>query len=327
MTQRINRAVEYLLARGNLPVLYWLKKDILEISYEREQKNLRKYALRVRLFETQRGDGSWCDRTIDKPTAQTKAWVIIDTLKNLFHLYDFGCSVREEGISRAINFLLSLQTKEGDFRGAFYNEYVPTFHALALEILCRFGLDKDKRVQRGFRWLADHRQDDGGWIIPYQVRQPYRLEKQYRLPTPASPGPLQFESSLPSSARVTGIVLRAFAESPTWRGKKIVRQAAELLANRLFEPDCYESNPTRETWEELHYPFWTTDVLIVLDVLSRLGFTTDHPKVGQAVDCLLRKQNSLGFWECSNHAATFEDHLWVTLSVLRVLKRLGLIRS
>ncbi len=28
-----------------------------------------------------------------------------------------------------------------------------------------------------------------------------------------------------------------------------------------------------------------------------------------SVDCLLRKPNSLGFWEGSNQAATFENHL------------------
>jgi hypothetical protein len=327
MTQQINRAIEFLLARGNLPVLYWLKKDILEISYEREQKNLRKFAHRVRLFETQRADGSWCERLTEKGTAQSKAWTVIDTLKNLFYLYDYGCTFREEGVVRAVEFLFSTQTKEGDFRGAFYNEYVPTFHALALEILCRFGLDRDRRVQRGFRWIAEHRQRDGGWVIPYQVHNCSQSEKPYRLPTPSASGPFQFDPSLPSSSRVTGIVLRAFAESPSWRGKKAVRQAAEWLSNQLFEPDRYETNPWRESWLELHYPFWTTDVLSVLDVLSRLNFSPDHPKISRGLDGLLRRQNAQGFWESSNQGANFEDHLWITLSVLRVLKRFGLLRA
>ncbi len=327
MTKRINRAVEFLLARGNLPILYWLKKDILEISYEREQRNLRKYALRVRLLETQRPDGSWCERVAEKENARTRAWAIIDTLKNLFHLYDYGCTLRDEGIARATEFLFSTQTKEGDFRGAFYDEYVPTFHALALEILCRFGLDRDRRVQRGFRWIVDHRQADGGWVIPYQVHNRLRWEKMPRASTPPSYNPVQFDPALPSSLRVTGIILRPFAESPTWRGSKVARQAAEWLAQKLLEPDCYEENPYRETWAELHYPFWTTDVLSVLDVLSRLHFTADHPKIQGAIECLLRKQNSQGFWECSNQEASFEDHLWVTLSVLRVLKRFGFIPS
>lgn len=327
MKQQLNRAIEFLLARGNLPVLFWLKKDILEISYDREQKNLRKYAHRVRLFETQRADGSWCERVIDKGNIQSRTWVIIDTLKNLFHLYDYGCTLRDEGVSKAAEFLFSTQTKEGDFRGAFYNEYVPTFHALALEILCRFGLDRDKRVQRGFRWLIDHRQMDGGWIIPYQVHNSRYKDKGYRLPTPLTGDPIPFDASLPSSARVTGIALRPFVESASWRNKKVVRQSAEWLANHLFKPDCYESNPGRDTWQELHYPFWTTDMLSVLDLLSRLNFSPDHPKISQALDCLLRRQDPQGFWECSSQGASFEDNLWVTLSVLRIFKRFGLIKS
>lgn len=326
MKQQINRAIEFLLARGNLPILFWLKKDILEISYEREQKNLKKFAHRVRLFETQRPDGSWCDRVIDKITIQSRAWIIIDTLKNLFHLYDYGCTLKDEGVTKGAEFLFSTQTKEGDFRGAFYNEYVPTFHALALEILCRFGFDRDKRVQRGFRWLIDHRQKDGGWIIPYQVHN-NRQKGGYRLPTPSSGQPIPFDDSLPSSVRVTGIVLRPFVESSTWRNKKIVRQSAEWLASRLFEPDSYELHPERDAWLELHYPFWTTDILSVLDLLSRLNFSPDHPKIAQSLECLLKKQNPQGFWECSNHGAGFEDHLWVTLSVLRIFKRFGLIKS
>ncbi|MCX7974192.1 MAG: terpene cyclase/mutase family protein [Candidatus Aminicenantes bacterium] len=327
MKQQINRAIEFLLARGNLPILFWLKKDILEISYDREQKNLRKYAHRVRLFETQRPDGSWCERVLEKSGIHSRAWIIIDTLKNLFYLYDYGCTLKDEGVVKAINFLFSIQTKEGDFRGAFFNEYVPTFHALALEILCRFGLEKDKRVQRGFRWLIEHRQKDGGWVIPYQIINNRRNEKPFRWPTPTATEPIPFDLSLPSSARTTGITLRPFVESVSWKNKKVVRQSAEWLANQLFEADCYDNQPGRDSWTELHYPFWTTDILSVLDLLSRLNFSTEHPKISQALDCLLKKQNPQGFWECSNQGASFEDHLWVTLSVLRIFKRFSLVKT
>ena len=42
MRTRTNKAIEFLLARGNLPILYWLKKDILEVPVDREFKNLKK---------------------------------------------------------------------------------------------------------------------------------------------------------------------------------------------------------------------------------------------------------------------------------------------
>ena len=49
MKFNINKAIEFLLARGNLPILYWLKKDILEVPVDREYKNLKKYATRIRI--------------------------------------------------------------------------------------------------------------------------------------------------------------------------------------------------------------------------------------------------------------------------------------
>src|SRR4030065_1145134 len=142
-TMRFNtaKAIEFLLARGNLPILFWLKRDILNVPIDRESKNMRKYAQRVRILETQKPDGSWWEKRSDTPIYWERTLYRVDTLRNLYRLYDYGCTIREEGVQRALEFLFFLQSKEGDFRGTVLTLSTPTFHALTLEMLCLYGLD------------------------------------------------------------------------------------------------------------------------------------------------------------------------------------------
>lgn len=319
--------LEFLLARGSLPLLYWLKKDILDVPVDRESKNLRKFASRVRILETQQPDGSWWDKRSDTPLHWERTLYRVDTLRNLYRLYDYGCTLGDEGIQKSADFLFSLQTKEGDFRGTVLNEYTPTFHALVLEILCRYELDKDRRVQKGFRWLLENRQRDGGWAL-------YR-----RQPTNGNQGrpasmlingkgqPYKPSRSQHFSHHVTGMILRAMAESATWRRTKDARQVGEMLLGCFFCDEVYGDKTFPSDWEQICYPFWNTDILASLDALSKIGFSADNPTIGKGLSWIMRKQNDQGYWECGNGKATLEDHLWVTLAVLRILKRFELLKT
>lgn len=320
-----NKAIEFLLARGNLPILYWLKKDILEVPVEREYRNLQKYAVRIRILKTQRPDGGWSRRKYEGHPRWEKSYYIVDTLRNALRLYNYGCSLEEEGIKKAVKFLFSAQTKEGDFRGAYLNEYAPTYHALTLEILCLYGFDKDKRTQNGFRWIINNRQDDGGWVIPYRTIDKKELKSRYNFEAQLKLKPVKPDKSQPFSHLVTGMVLRAFAASPTWRKSKEAWKAGDLLLTRFFKPDKYEDRRLSSFWEEITYPFWATDILSSLDSLSRIGFDVKDEKIHQALRWLQRKQNKEGYWEPGTVKSSLEDHLWITLSVLRVLKRFGFL--
>ncbi len=320
-----SKSVEFLLARGSLPVLYWLKKDILEVPVDREARNLRKFASRIRILETQKPDGSWWEKRSDTPVHWERTLYRVDTLRNLYRLYDYGCTVKEEGIQKALHFLFTLQSKEGDFRGTVLNEHTPTFHSLALEILCRYGLDKERRVQKGFRWIIKNRQKDGGWAI--FNRRPAKENghpgASFR-PNPRAQ-PFKPSKSTPFSHHVTGLVLRAFAESPIWRKSKEAKLAGEMLMRCFFCDEVYEDRTFPSDWEKICYPFWNTDVLSSLDSLSKVGFSAENEIIQKGLSWLVKRQNSQGFWECGNGKAVFEDHLWVTLAVLRVLKRFGLL--
>lgn len=320
------KSVEFLLARGSLPILFWLKKDILDVPVDREAKNLRKFAARVRILESQKPDGSWWDKRSDTPVDWESTLYRMDTLRNLSRLYDFGCSFKDEGVQKAMDFLFCLQSKEGDFRGTVLNEHTPTFHALVLEILCCYGLDKDRRVQKGFQWMLTNRQRDGGWAL---FSPCHSLDKPASTSGPRRPPrgqPFKPLKSQPFSHHVTGMMLRAFAESPTWRNSQEARQAGEILLGCFFQDEVYKDRTYPSDWEKISYPFWNTDILSSLDALSKIGFSAEEEMIQKGLNWLIKGQNSHGFWECGNKKATLEDYLWVTLAALRVLKRFGLFK-
>lgn len=325
MKVNTNKAIEFLLARGNLPVLYWLKKDILEVPVDREYKNLQKFAARIRILESQRANGGWCRKEYEGNPRKERSFTIVETLRNAFRLYDYACDLELDETKRMVDFIFSTQTGEGDFRGAYFNEYAPTYHALTLEVLCLFELDGDKRVQKGFRWLQKNRQSDGGWVIPYRTIDKSELKERYKLEAQRGLKPVKPEPEKPYSHLVTGMVLRALAVSPTWKKHKDARKAGELVIERFFKPDKYEDRQSARFWEEACYPFWATNILSSLDSLARIGFTLEHPKVKKAFEWLMKRQDSQGYWKAGSKKATLEDHLWVTLSVLRVMKRLGFL--
>ncbi len=320
-----NKAIEFLLARGNLPILYWLKKDILEVPIDREFKNLQKFASRIRILKSQKPNGGWGKRKYEGHPRWEKSYYIVDTLKNMFKLYNFGCTLKDEGIKKAIKFVFSTQSKAGDFRGAYLNEYAPTYHALSLEILCLFGHDKDEKIQKAFRWISNNRQNDGGWVIPYRTIDQDQLKNRYNYEAQLKLDPIKPDTSRPFSHLVTGMVLRALAASPTWSKSKEARKAGQLLLSRFFKPDKYNDRWLPSFWEELTYPFWATDILGSLDSLSKIGFSVENENLQKGLNWILKQQNKQGYWETGNPKSSIEDHLWVTFAVLRVLKRFGLL--
>jgi hypothetical protein len=107
-----------------------------------------------------------------------------------------------------VEFLLSLQTGEGDIRGIYGNQYATTYVGAILELVVKAGYADDPRVGATFDWLLATRQSDGGWAIPTRTcglgfRDGLDLE---RYPEPLTP-----DVSKPFSHLVTGMVLARVA--------------------------------------------------------------------------------------------------------------------
>jgi hypothetical protein len=323
----LHKAIEFLLSRGNLPILYWLKKDILKVPVDREFKNLCKFGVRLRILACQREDGSWRKDKVKAPSLENQPEFLIETLKNAYKLYDYGCRLDNLQVRSSIQYLFSSQTPEGDFRATAFNEYSLGFHALTLEILCRYGLDREARIQKGFAWILKNRQKDGGWAIPCRTISKDQVEQRYQRASGNKKRPFRSDRSKPFSHFITGIVLRALAESATWRGSKECQKAGELVLSRFFKEDRYQDRRSASHWLELTYPFWTTNILSSLDSLSKIGFPADQPMIFRSLDWLLSKQNHLGYWESDATKAALEDHLWMTFAVLRVFRRFDLLHA
>ncbi len=329
MKKRTNRAIEFLLARGNLPILFWLKKDILEVPVEREYKNLQKYADRIRILEEQNANGSWCEKKYVGHATLEKTHSIVETLRNLFKLYDLGCTNKDKAIRKGVEYLFTTQSKEGDFRGAYMHEYAPTYHSLILEIASLFGFHDASEMNKGFQWLMKNRQQDGGWAIPYRTVEKKVFENRYNNShsNESHNEPIKPNKSKPSSSFVTGMVLRALAASPRWREHKETKKVGELLLSHFFKADKYSDQKSAAGWKELSYPFWGTNILSSLDSLSKTGFSPEHEIIQPALQWLLRRQKPQGYWEARYKKAELEDHLWITIAVLRMLKSFDLIEA
>jgi len=236
---------------------------------------------------------------------------------------------KDKAIRKGVDYLFSTQTKAGDFRGAYIHEYAITYHALILEIVSLFGFHDAPEVEKGYQWLMKNRQNDGGWAIPYRTVKKKIFDNRYNKNNKNDGGsdPIEPDKSKPFSNVVTGMVLRALTASPRWREHKETKKVGELLLTEFFKADYYSEQKSAAGWKDLSYPFWGTNILSGLDSLSRIGFSPGNEIIQSALQWLLRKQKQQGYWEARFKKAELEDHLWITIGVLRMLKNFDLIES
>ena len=147
--------------------------------------------------------------------------------------------------------------------------------------------------------------------------KPLRRNAAIRSPTPFEP-------------QNTGMASHALACHPKYAHSAEARGAGELLASRFLQPDAYNSYNTADNWVRFQYPYWWNNLVMALDSMSRIGFTTDHPQVKRGMDLLVEHQSGDGLWENSYRKGAKkietekaqEDRLWVTLAICSVLSRL-----
>jgi hypothetical protein len=126
----------------------------------------------------------------------------------------------------------------------------------------------------------------------------------------------------PSSQLATGMALRAFAAHPRYRERGEVVEAAALLRSRLFKKDSYPDRGTPDYWEKCSYPFWFTDIVSVLDTLTRIGPLAMGPEVTAALDWLRERQGKDGILRLHFlRGADMELQDWVLFAVCRILRR------
>jgi hypothetical protein len=248
------------------------------------------------------------------------------TVWQVIILAELGADGSDRRIQKACEFLLDIsQDREsGGFAyrgtrigGGFHSCVIPCLTGNLVWSLLRFGYAGDPRVEKGINWITSCRRfDDGegaapkGW--PYDKREP----------------------CWGKHTCLMGVVksLKALAEIPekdrSAEAARAVEQGSEfLLRHHLFKKSHDLTKAAKPKWLKFGFPtMWDGDALEALLLLARLGFR--DPRMREAAELVLAKQNSQGRWILENtYNGRFQANIeqkgkpskWVTLNALRAL--------
>ena len=182
-------------------------------------------------------------------------------------------------------------------------------------MLTRFGYGEDRRVRKLYDWMLEDQREDGGWNC-----------------AAGEPGTLDCWEAL-----------AAFEAVPKAKRTAAMERAISRGAEFYLERKLFEEGRRCTPWFRFHYPtHYFYDVLVGLDVLTRLGYAGDR-RLQPALQILRGKRRSDGTWVLDRvhpdedrgggrGAAAKkvkplaleragEPSKWITLTALRVLKR------
>lgn len=272
----------------------------------------------LKILSKQQDDGFWKYPKKKDDPREISGYSQLETFRQLGILVEKYLLNRDHpAVQKAAEFLFSCQTDEGDFRGIYLDQYSPNYTAAYLEILIKAGFVNEPQVKRGLQWLLSLRQEDGGWVVPLRTEH-LRWGEVKALNAPVQP-----RREKASSHMVTGVVLRAFAAHPKYNRNTAILHAGELLASRIFKADNYTDRKAPDYWTRITFPFWFTDILSTLDSLSKLRFSSNHPKIREGIDWFANQQKEDGGWSLHMLKGGGDENYkyWIFLVICRMLDR------
>lgn len=307
--------IEPLLSSGNKQINYFTNRDLLDNPVG-DIKELWELEIPRKILKKQQLDGSW--KYPGKRPWYTTDYDQLETYRQLgFLVQMFGLNKSHPSIEKVAEYFFTKQSKKGDFRGIYADQYSPNYTAAITELLILAGYEDDQRIYRVFDWLIDCRQLDGGWALPLRT-QGFNLEVILDQST------IELDKSKPSSHFITGVVLRAFAAHPKYAKSEEAKIAGVLLASRFFQKDSYVDLKNPSAWQTCSYPFWNTDLISSLDILTKLGFDDSDKQIKKAIEWLIDKQTPNGLFDIhKNHDRYHDQDLWLAMVICRILKRVG----
>jgi hypothetical protein len=326
MKEAITICLPALLGCGDTRIVCFTRRDLLDedsISIE-ELWNLESAR---QILRKQLPSGCWrYPNARAKEASPLQDYDQLETYRRLGQLVElFGFNKAHPAVERTAGFLFEKQTVIGDFRGIYGRQYTPNYSAGIVELLVKAGYRGDARIEKAFKWLVSMRQEDGGWAIPFRTsKKQFRSRATHK--AIRSSETMEPDLTRPSSAMVTGVVLRAFVADRSRRRCYAARKAAELLPPKFFKRDNYIDRGTPEYWESVTFPFWFTDIVSALDSLSLLKPTPlFDDSVSEALLWLLNHQSQSGLFELRLlKTGTPMLKYWESLAVCRILRRYGL---
>jgi hypothetical protein len=133
--------------------------------------DLRQLSELQNILRKQNNNGSWEYPGVKEHLRLKENYNQLETYRNFGVLIEkFGFTNQYPAIQNAAEYLFTFQTKDGDFRGIYGNQYTPNYTAGIAELLIKAGYEHDKRIKKVFEWLISIRQSDGGWAIPFRTK-------------------------------------------------------------------------------------------------------------------------------------------------------------
>lgn len=245
----------------------------------------------IRIIKKQRPEGFWNypqNRTKTNP-ANLDQYHTYRNLGMLVEMYKLDRS--HPSVQKAAKYFFSVQTAQGDFRGIYNKQYTPNYTAGIAELLIKAGYTEDKRVIMALEWLLTFRQNDGGWALPFRTKN-FNIDVTYNYQETIEP-----DFGQPSSYMITGVVLRAFSEHHNYNERQEIKDAGELVSRHIFNRDTYADRQDKKYWTQFVYPFCYSDLISVLDSLSKLGFSPTLPNIQRGLKWFVDKQLETGLWD------------------------------
>jgi len=261
------------------------------------------------ILKLQKPEGHWqSNKSLYQPKYSATNWMALI-------LSDLGLTKENNRVRKAAGLFFKQWLALPSVTNIFNDEVCIVGNTARM--LTRFGYEDDPRVRKLFDRLVEDQKEDGGWNC-----------------FPSSRGTLDCWE-----------ILAAFAALPkskqTRKIKNSIDKGAEFYLERRLFDDGEKKYPP---WFRFHYPnHYYYDVLVGLDVITSLGYDRDK-RLRAALEILNKKCQNDGTWHLEkvhpDVAAGAQYSLrkkvspfaleetgvpskWITLTALRVLKRVG----
>lgn len=251
-------------------------------------------------------------------------------LHKLTFVADLGLRVDDPGMEQIVELILKHQAPEGPFQvlvnippryggtGEDQWSWMLCDAPLVLYSLIQFGLINDRRVQSAIQYLKGLIRDNGWPCVVAPDLGKFR-------------GPGRKDDPCPYANLV---MLKALSQMPEWCDSETCRTGAETLLT------LWEQRKERKPYlfamgtdfAKLKAPLIWYDILHVLDVLIRFPWLRKDTRLQEMVEIVKGKIDARGSytpesiwmaWKGWDFGQKREPSQWVTLQILRILKRVN----
>ena len=318
-----NRAIDWLLVSDQPSVRYYALVDLL--GKAESDSDVKRARLRIprtgwahNLLAAQKPNGYWEShepRTVREWVNFLRFPVFGSSVWKGIVLSDLGLTSTEPRIRRLADRIFEHLLPLSSPANIFTEEVCIVGNVAGM--MTRFGYGDDRRVRKLFDWMIEDQREDGGWNC-----------------AAGKPGTLDSWEALAAFATIPKPNRTAAMERAILRGTEFYLERKLFEEGRRYAP-----------WFRFHYPtHYFYDVLVGLDVLTKLGCAGDQ-RMQPALDILREKRRSDGTWLLDRvHPDEEPDRgpgvgprrvtpltleragepsLWITLTALRVLERVG----